>query len=163
MTPTDVRLDALQTQMNLRFEAARDIANQQNLALREALVVAMSAAQLAIGKANENMETRFESVNEFRAALTDSAVRMISRSEVEVMVRGSSDKIDSVTSRLDRLQGQKRGVETSWGAVAMIVGILIALGVGVIDFTSRPVHDDSAAIAALSQRLTALQTTPPAK
>ena len=82
----------------------------------------------AIVKAEEATERRFEGVNEFRQTLSDQAATFVSRTEVLQQYRAINDKVDLVTSRMDRLDGRSGGYTATWGyligAVVMVGGLI---------------------------------------
>lgn len=89
------RVTALTRSVQDRFEA-----NEKQTAL------AMSAAEKAVTKAETASEKRFEGVNEFRAVLTDQAKTLITRTEVDILIKGLNDRVDtSVKSAIDKIEG----------------------------------------------------------
>jgi ABC-type transporter Mla subunit MlaD len=62
-------------------------------AQKEAVSSALAAADRAVAKAETASEKRFESVNEFRGSLADSARLLMPRSEVEQIVKSLEGKI----------------------------------------------------------------------
>ena len=78
----------------------------QQTAMRTALEVAEKAVQTAlvsaekaVAKAEVAAEKRFESVNEFRAQLTDQAATFPTRNEVDVRLNAIADKLDTEAKR----------------------------------------------------------------
>lgn len=89
-------------------------------AAEQAVAVALANAEKATGKAETAAERRFESVNEFRQALTDQTATFIPRAEYEASnkVLTSSVSIANdraaalelrLTSRLDTSAGERSG------------------------------------------------------
>jgi hypothetical protein len=125
-------LDAHETLLNQRIDAAKDAASAAQLASTTAII-----------KAEEANTKRFESVNEFRGALSDSNKNNISRAEVEqriadqrtafqVEIKGAMDKIVDLGARMNRAEitesekrGTKEGMLNVWKALVAILGVLV--------------------------------------
>ena len=86
----------------------------------KAISAALVSAEKAVTKAESASERRFESVNEFRAALADQTSTLVSRTEYLTAHKGLEDKLAAVserlgslelrlTSRLDQGEGADRG------------------------------------------------------
>jgi hypothetical protein len=126
-------LDAHETLLNQRIDAAKDAASAAQLASTTAII-----------KAEEANTKRFESVNEFRGALADSSKNNISRAEVEqritdqrtafqVEIKAAMDKIVDLGARMNRAEitesekrGTKEGMLNVWKALVAILGVLVA-------------------------------------
>jgi hypothetical protein len=89
-------------------------------AAEQAVAVALANAEKATGKAEMAAERRFESVNEFRKALTDQTATFIPRAEYDTAHAALSDRVSAnaervaalelrITSRLDRGEGADVG------------------------------------------------------
>lgn len=85
---------------------------------------ALAAADRAVAKAEAASERRFESVNEFRNTLSDQARLLMPRSEAEQALKGLSDKIDILTSRINQRDDRGRGMGDVWGFIVGAIGIL---------------------------------------
>ena len=110
--------EAMRVEMDQRY--------QQRFAAQESAVrSALTSAKEATQKAEVANEKRFESVNEFRATLADQAGRFVTRTEVEQLFRSLDDKVDTVTGRLERLDGRSGGTNATWG---YLVGAVVAAG-----------------------------------
>lgn len=126
---------------------------------------ALAAQQLAIGKAETANEKRLDSINEFRgqlndvittlmprteavaradgnaariAELTTTVAAMLSRSEAEALISRSGERLQELTDRLNRSEGQEKGVAQSWSiifAVIGAVGTLIGIATAIIVFS----------------------------
>jgi hypothetical protein len=77
--------------------------------------LALSAAEKAVTKAETATEKRFDSVNEFRQTLTD-----------QTKTFASTERVDGVTQRLDKLEGRSGGQADSWRWIALVIGLAIA-------------------------------------
>jgi len=74
-----------------RFEAQEKAVRDALLAAEKAVAAALTTAKEAVAKAETATEKRFESVNEFRSALTDAQTRF-----------ATSDAVHSLEDELDR-------------------------------------------------------------
>lgn len=108
------------------IDALRDNFQGQIIATKEQLAAAMASAEKAVQKAEAATEKRFDSVNEFRAQLSDQAQRFLPRTEADAVNRASSEKIDALQSRMDRLEGRGSGFASSW---AILIAAIAAVGV----------------------------------
>jgi hypothetical protein len=79
----DAAFLAQQTAMRTAFDAAD-----------KAVAAALESAEKAVVKAETAAEKRFESVNEFRAQLTDQAATFISRQEFDTVNKSLVDKFE---------------------------------------------------------------------
>lgn len=115
----------------------RDIA-QQFTAAREAVQVAMEsqnkAAAISIVVAKETVENlrlsydkRFEGVNEFRQALSDQTNTFIPRLEFSTSHQSLEDKVDTLASRLDKIEANKVGSEEKRTHINDLVPWIIAI------------------------------------
>jgi hypothetical protein len=99
--------------------------------------LALDAQQSAVEKAEIANNKRFDSVNEFRAALSDQTNTFMSRSETEAIINSvraqmeqkyqtNSDKIDALIVRVERSEGKNTGAHSLW---LVIVGIIATISV----------------------------------
>lgn len=86
-----------------------------------------AATKTAIGKAEAANEKRFESVNEFRAAMADQSALFISRREVEASNHSQAEKIASLTDRINRSEGRGSGKEQLWGYIMGVIAVVLAI------------------------------------
>jgi hypothetical protein len=152
----ELDLHSLSQKFNNQIIAAREYTDLQNANIREALIVALAASSAAIGKSDAATEKRFDQVNEFRGSLSDLSNRMIQRTEVDALIKGYTEKSDSITSRMDRLQGTQRGSETSWSTMLAVAAVIVSLGVGIMSFTNGHGTDTAAVLAAQNARMDSL-------
>jgi hypothetical protein len=147
---TDRRHAGMVAEMDLRYE-------QRFAAQQAALVLALteadkryeqrfSAQQEAITKSEHASERRFESVNEFRAQLNDQTNKLMTRTEseairaellgavkalgdrMEAVTTANTEKIASVTTRLERQEGRDRGIQAGWGYLVAGIGLIATIG-----------------------------------
>lgn len=120
----------------------------QIVSQKEAINAALVSADKAVLKAESASEKRFESVNEFRATLSDQQRDMATKSEVDLRFRAVEDKlsesmktrqtqIDAVSARIYELaenmreqKGKASGMTGLWGLI--IGGIGAAFGIASI-------------------------------
>jgi hypothetical protein len=106
----------------------REYIDMRFTAQDKAVAAALASAERAVAKSDLATEKRFESVNEFRATLADSARLLMPRLEAEQVIRAISDKVEVLTTRLnardDRGQGSSAIVAYIIAAVAVVTSIL---------------------------------------
>lgn len=129
---------ASQTLLESMIAAIRDNFGGQIQNLKDSLTQAMNAAEKAVAKAENANEKRFEGVNEFRAQMADQAQRFMPRLEAEGLVRSTSEKVDALGSRLDKIEGRTAGVASS-GAIAAgaigVVGTVVMSAIAIMAFS----------------------------
>lgn len=121
---------SLREYVDTRFEAQEKAAAVALAAVKEASVSAQSAADRAVAKAEAATDKRFESVNEFRAALDDNTRTLMPRAEAEQQFKAIIEKIDDLTKRMAAKEEQGRGLNQGWLILVALTGVL-ATGVGV--------------------------------
>jgi hypothetical protein len=132
----DAALIAQQTAMQTAFTAAD-----------KAVAAALEAAEKAVGKAETAAEKRFDAVNEFRQQLGDQASTFVGRAEYDANTLRLTERLQDLTDRFTRTQGQAAGAIDSRteqrlnigqalvaasvviGVIAVIVTILVSRGV----------------------------------
>ncbi|MDT4989837.1 MAG: hypothetical protein QOI74_3931 [Micromonosporaceae bacterium] len=99
----------------------------------EKAVLALTAADKAISKAEAATERRFESVNEFRQTLSDQTRTFISKVEFEAVRDTFGTRIADLSSRLDKTEGKAVGLNAGWiyllgalSAASTIASVIIA-------------------------------------
>ncbi|HLG40291.1 MAG TPA: hypothetical protein VI461_11515 [Chitinophagaceae bacterium] len=92
----------------------------------QATQAALAASDRAVSKAETASEKRFDAVNEFRATLADQQRNLMPRNEVEILVKGISDRIKKIENIILLSQGKGTGISTSWGFI--VGGIAIISG-----------------------------------
>lgn len=85
------------------------------------------ASDKAIAKSEAAAEKRFESVNEFRAQLTDQAGRFTLREVSDATVTELRTQLDEVKSRLDVIAGRGVGSAQLWGFLVGAIGLLATI------------------------------------
>lgn len=112
-----------------KLRESDQIALQAALVAQEkAVAAALTAAKEAVLKAETAAEKRFESVNEFRQSLADQTATLLPRTEYDAAHQSVVEKIDGLTDRMNRKDGQSTGSDKT---IAYIV-TAISLGFGVV-------------------------------
>lgn len=116
-------MDEAEKRNGQRFDAQQEAVATAMVAQEKAVLAAMAAAEKAVTKAEIASEKRFESVNEFRKALSDQTAGFITRIEYGLL----SEKVNAI----DKLMGElrERGTTSSdlIGRMFAIVAILISV------------------------------------
>jgi len=101
-----------------RYDAQTQALEAARLAAAKANEVALSAAEKAVDKAETAAGKRFESVNEFRAQLSDQA-------QTFILTQHSDERIKALESSGANLQGRL------WALGAIIAFVVIAVNVAI--------------------------------
>jgi hypothetical protein len=124
----------LRQYVDMRFDTQEKAMAAALSASDKAVMAALAAADRAVAKSETASEKRFESVNEFRGALADSARLLMPRLEVEQIIKSVVDrveannaKIDAVTSRINSRDDRGRGMGEIWGYVIGALGLCAAV------------------------------------
>lgn len=111
--------------LKAQLKALRELINERDLrygqrfqAAQEAVSAALAAAKEAVTKAESANERRFESVNEFRAALTDQSGKMITRFEADTRFKALEDH-----------QSQQRGAVKSSDSTRTMIFAVLSVGI----------------------------------
>lgn len=91
------------------------------------------AQEKAVLKAEIASEKRFDSVNEFRATLSDQTATLMPRAESTLRWEAASERIAKLESYGELVKGRGKGMADSWGyllgllgAVATAITIILA-------------------------------------
>ncbi len=106
------QIEALDRLTDAKFVTYRALIDSQ----AEKVALALTAAEKAITKAETATEKRFESVNEFRATLSDQASDFVTRVEFQ-----------SLKERMDETKGKSLGMNSAVAVLVQIVVIGIAV------------------------------------
>lgn len=105
-------------------------------ALREIFLKQIESSDKAVQKAEAATEKRFESVNEFRATLSDQQRDLATKSEVDLRFRGLEGRVNTVVEDARESKGLFTGAKTTKednrGLVFGIIGIVIALSAVIV-------------------------------
>jgi hypothetical protein len=86
-----------------------------------------ASLELAVLKAEQATEKRFESVNEFRAQLADQGRTFVPRNEYENGQKDQSNMIDDLKVRIDKMENMKSGGNVVWAYVLAGVSLIVAM------------------------------------
>lgn len=111
------KLDDAEKRNGQRFEAQE-----------KAVASALQAAKEAVAKAEIAAEKRFDSVNEFRAQLSDQAGTFMPRLEAEQRIAQQAEKLDALASRMDSREGKSVGMGAFVPLLISGLGLLVAIG-----------------------------------
>lgn len=148
----DDRIEALNDRLSERYStqtkaldaafAAQQLAmTTAFLAADKAVAAALESAEKAVTKAEAASEKRFESVNEFRAQLSDQTATFMPRTESTARWAAVSEKLDTHASLADtrmgkleaRLEamsaGRQGAVDSQARAIAFASGLAAVIGV----------------------------------
>jgi len=118
-------LISLREYVDTRFEAQK-----------EAVTAALTAADRAVNKAELASEKRFDSVNEFRAALNDSARLLMPRAEAEQRMLTIESSIRDLKTSYAAIDNREEG--KSLGFLKIVSGLsLIANAVLMVYYLAR--------------------------
>lgn len=101
--------------------------DERVLAAEKAAVLALGSSEKAIAKSEQASDKRFEAVNEFRNALSDSSRNNVTRAEMESRFEALTDKIKDLGDRANRNEGNKQGLLDGWKIMVAILGVLAVL------------------------------------
>lgn len=115
------RIDSHDRLVDSKFNAMHTLIDSQ----AERVVLALAAANKAVSKAELSTEKRFESVNDFRATLSDQTRTLVSKIEFDAVRDANTARIADLSSRLDKTDGKSAGLNAGW---VYLLGILAAAG-----------------------------------
>lgn len=96
--------------------------------LSERMNASSVVSEKALEKAHSATEKRFDSVNEFRAALSDQANNMVTRNEYNVRHEALMERTETNSQRLAMIEAKLLGHrEGTAGIGTIIVGVLIGI------------------------------------
>lgn len=133
---TEARLGIIEAVLEERHRYYLTMFAAQSAAVRASI----EAASTAVAKAEGATDKRFESVNEFRASLTDMTARLMPRSEADQQATALGSRIDALKeamgvlqNQLASLQAKGQGMQAGW---TYLLGAIAAAGAlfGVIAF-----------------------------
>lgn len=154
------RFDASQQALQAALIAQKEAVAAALLAQQNAVSAALASADRAVLKAENASERRFESVNEFRASLNDSANRTMTRTETSSRFDAMSEKIEDLRAR----QAENNGKSQTWimvgGGMFSVLTLVIAIVAifwhqpsSTIGIDSKRVDDMVSRLNSMSERL----------
>jgi len=123
------KIDDVEIRTQERFALSKQAVDAALQASEKAISAAMAAAEKAVTKAETAAEKRFDSVNEFRAAMKDQTANFADRDQVDF-------RLAALEKKLENYAGQLAAAGNIWWVVTVIVGIAVGL-VGVASFVLR--------------------------
>jgi hypothetical protein len=109
-----------------RIDALRETREREMAAIRREVTLINDASEAAIAKAESATERRFESVNEFRAQLTDTIGRFLPREVSDAQINELRVAIGTLTARVDRMAGNDEGKSSSRTAMTSTAQVSVA-------------------------------------
>jgi hypothetical protein len=114
----EARIDNLDRLTDAKFITFRTLMDAES----ERVVLALNSADKAVTKAETATEKRFESVNEFRATLSEQSATFLTRNEYDSAHTHLSQQVIALQDRLNLAEGRSRGASAIWvyalGAIA---------------------------------------------
>src|SRR5579859_2930678 len=107
-------LISLREYVDIRFDAQEKAVN-----------AALAAADRAVNKAEIASEKRFDAVNEFRAALADSARLLMPRAESEQSTKILAGKIDTLETRVNAREDRGAGESQGWVKIGLSLSMVV--------------------------------------
>ena len=109
-------------------------------ALKEAVSSALISADKAVSKAETASEKRFDSVNEFRAALTDNNTNFVRHDYYNERHSSLEVRVDNVNEKVNELLRRWEATKGRGGAFSDIGGWIVALITSGIAILAVAVH-----------------------
>jgi small-conductance mechanosensitive channel len=126
------KIDDVEIRTQERFALSKQAVDAALQASEKAISAAMAAAEKAVTKAETAAEKRFDSVNEFRAAMKDQTANFADREQVDF-------RLTAIEKKMDNFSGQVAGVANTWWLITGIVGVVFGV-VGIASFILRFIH-----------------------
>jgi hypothetical protein len=109
-------IEALKEHVDLMLQVQAERFRERVEDSNRAVASALASADRAVSKAEAAAEKRFESVNEFRGALSDQAKSMMTRAEVDAalgVLREKIEGLNGLANRLENFIGRGTGQEAA--------------------------------------------------
>lgn len=120
-------LDEMDRRYQQRYEAQQEGVAAALAAQEKAVNAALIAADRAVIKAELAAEKRFESVNEFRATLSDQAATLMPRLEAESRLQTIGVAVSEIKDRINRSEGVGHGAYLAWTVAGSAVVLVLAI------------------------------------
>lgn len=104
-----VELAAEKTYLEAAIHGLKEAFSQQIQHQKDITAQALASADKAVTKAEEAATKRFESVNEFRATLSDQQSMLATKNEVNLRIKALEDRINTVVEDARELKGRSYG------------------------------------------------------
>lgn len=99
---------------------------------KDALEAALAASDKAVQKAETSSEKRFESVNEFRATLSDQQMMLATKNEVNLRFTALEDRMGALVEDSREARGSLVGKNDLAATARANISLVVALGVGLL-------------------------------
>ena len=137
--PSGWTVDTLMAHYDRRLNDMQRLLDERYAAQQREVQTALTSAEKAVGKVELATEKRFESVNEFRAQLSDQTNSFLPREVADTTFAELRTQIGMIASRLDRTdggtverresrQGLSQNATIVLAVVAIVVTVLVANG-----------------------------------
>ena len=143
-SPHGWTVDTLEVYLSSKIESIDKIISTRLDGVEKAVITALNSADRAVNKSEEATEKRFESVNEFRSALSDQTRSFIPRSEYSVQHKSVVDAIEAIGARVSTIETvgvtKQQGISTLGAFVVgvfIIVSTVINIGTLLVTFFVR--------------------------
>lgn len=123
-----VELAAEKTYLEAAIDGLKEAFGQQISHQKEATAQALASADKAVLKAEVAAEKRFESVNEFRATLSDQQRELATKTEVNLRFKALEDRVNGVVEDAREMKGHDTGSNDN----RTFTFSLIAMGISLI-------------------------------
>lgn len=127
-------LAAEKTYLEAAIRSLKEAFMQQIEFQKDLTQQALSDADKAVAKAENAAERRFDSVNEFRATLSDQQRDLATKSDVMLRFQALEGRINTLAEDAREIKGRSIGYSSGWGylvggigAVAALVGIFLSI------------------------------------
>ena len=120
------KIEDVEERTQERFNLSKQAIDAALQASEKAISAAMAAAEKAVSKAEVAAEKRFDSVNEFRAAMKDQTANFADKDQVDF-------RLGAVEKRIENWVGQLSATSNIWGYVVGGIGAVFGL-VGIVTF-----------------------------
>jgi hypothetical protein len=134
LTYTLRQIQDLRTMLDERYATQTKALDAAFVASERAVQAALTSAEKAVAKAETASERRFDSVNEFRAQLSDVISSNISRVEAEARFTALGDRLTHLENQVNINSGTDQGAaqatanrRASTQQAVAVVGVMITL------------------------------------
>lgn len=110
-----------------RYDSQQRAITDALAAAEKAVAAALANADRAVNKAEVAAEKRFESVNEFRAQLTDQTATLLTRAEADAKLSALSDRISDIKGRIDIGDGGKQATVNNMTNTIAVSGLVTSI------------------------------------
>lgn len=121
------RFNDMQKLLDERYETQTKALDAAFKAAEAAVGTALNSAEKAVAKAETAAEKRFESVNEFRAQLSDQNASFITRVEYDAKLENLTTQIDDLKRHSDQAEGRSDGMGALYGWIIAAVGLVVSV------------------------------------